>query len=198
MKSTAIFPMKSFPLKALALIFLIGFSPKVLFGQKSTNLMQLSLENNTPLSKISFDKSNNNLIQHLIHKIHLTNLNTSCHNEIGIFIFKLNNKGKVSAKEIKYMGTLLDSTKDEIIANIKSISWVLKPQSKSLLKLNQWYIFKFSIYADSSKCNDKAAIEILKQIENNEQFYWSAINSIYDNLSVSPQNITFLEFHKRV
>ncbi len=197
MKSTAIFPMKSFPLKALALIFLIGFIPKVLFGRESTELMQLSPENNTPLFNSSFDESSDNLIQHLIHKIHLSNSNTSCNNEIGIFIFKLNNKGKVSAKEIKYMGTLIDPTKDEIIANIKSLSRALKPQRKSLLKLNQWYIFKFSIYADSSKCNEKAAIEIPKQIENNEQFYWSTINTIYVNLSVSLKNITFLEFHKR-
>jgi hypothetical protein len=192
MKSTAVFPMKSFPFKALALIFLIGFSPKLLFGQDSIELMQLSPENNIPLLNSPFDKSSDNLIQHLIHKIHLSETNPSCHNEIGIFIFKFNNKGKVSTNEIKFMGTLLDSTKDEIIANIKSLPRTLKPKNKTLIEKNHWYIFKYTTKVDHSKCNDKAAVEILNQIENNDKFYWAAIITINAKISDRKKNITMI------
>jgi hypothetical protein len=92
------------------------------------------------------------------------------------------------------MGTLVDSTKQVILANIKSVSGKPKRSNNYFIKKNHWYIFKFSTKGDLSKCNDKTVIEILKQIENNDNFYWTAINAIFDNLSIPPNKITFISY----
>jgi hypothetical protein len=174
-------------------LFLFLLFPLLVFGQNINRNLEVPFSyKGYSKVKLTRDSANKLLINDLTKGIYFPMNRPSCQNDVGIFLFKVDFRGRVSTNDIYWNGTLLDSIRTDIINNIKkSTGKYYKPSSKIISK-NHWYIFEYNSLGFDLDCGGDVYLkEQLKQSKVAWSYY-SIVKKMVNNISGLKSNVTIL------
>lgn len=181
---------KSNILNALVLYLLF---PLLLIGQKSKNNLEVPFSyKGYAKIKLTVDSANNLLINDLTKGIYFPMKRPSCQYEVGLFLFKVNSKGRINKDEIIWQGKLVDSTRKDILTNILKTSGKYIKNGKHLNKKNHWYLFEYISIGYDSNCGGEEIRKAQRQLTDNNWAYYSMVKKMMKNITGLKSNLTLL------
>lgn len=181
-------------LTKLNTLILLSCHPLLVVGQYSKTKLSgpLTYKGNSAI-KLTEDSSRHLLISDLTIGAYLSSQNASCRSDIGIYLFKVDSKGKIHEKDIIYFGTLVDSTHESILNNIKKTSEKYLKPTKNTRQKELWYFFKYLSKGYKYGCYDhKCGAEIVR-LEDQLINYSTMIDAALYNVKGINQKLTFIE-----
>lgn len=142
--------------------------------------------------EISLDSSHKLLINDVTKNIYFSTRKPSCFSEVGLFLFKVNSTGNIDPNGIKWFGDLLDSTRNDIISNIKLTSGKYKIYQDKSLKKYHWYLIEYFSVGYESNCGGKEVINTTWELSNQRNTLSSTISIIVKDILKSDSNFTRL------
>lgn len=140
---------------------------------------------------LSSDSANKLLVHDLTKNIYFSTKKPSCQYEVGIFMFNINSKGKIDNSSIECIGNLLDTTRNDILTNIKSASGKFIPGAKKGRVKKCWYIFEYFSLGYDNNCGDLMnAIDWERSKQS--MFYSYAYRHLIKNISDRQKKIIFI------
>ena len=176
-----------------ALILLCCF-PILGFGQYSKTKLSgpFTYKGNSRI-KLTEDSSRQLLINDLTKGAYLSTQNLSCRSDIGLYLFKVDYKGKINGNDIIYYGTLVDSTHESILINIKRTSGKYLRPSKNTQAKEHWYLFEYFSKGYSKDCNDQSSRNEKFILEDQLINYKVLIGATIEKVKGMSRNLTFIE-----
>jgi hypothetical protein len=143
--------------------------------------------------KLTEDSSRQLLINDLTTGAFLSSQNETCHSDIGFYLFNVDSKGKIHEKDIVYFGTLVDSTQESILSNIKKTSGkYLKPAKNSRQK-EHLYLFEYLSKGYKYGCYDNNCDEEILRIEYQLKLYKRIVWAILEKVKVVDKKVTIIK-----
>jgi hypothetical protein len=142
--------------------------------------------------EISLDSSHKLLINDVTKNIYFSTRKPSCYSEVGLFLFKVNSIGNVEPNDIKWFGDLLDSTRNDIISNIKSTSGKYKIHKDKSIKKYHWYLIEYFSVGYDSNCGGEEVFNATWELTNQRNTLSSTIRMLAKDLLKSESNFTHL------
>lgn len=142
------------------------------------------------LTKNSSDKL---LVKDLTTGAYLSSQNSSCRSDIGLYLFKVDSKGKINGNDIIYFGTLVDSTNESILNNIKKTSGKYLRPSKNTQAKEHWYLFEYLSEGYRKECNDQSCRNEKFILEDQLINYKVLIGVTIEKVKGINQKLTFIE-----
>lgn len=176
-----------------ALILLCCF-PILGFGQFSKTKISgaFAYKGNSTI-KLTEDNSRQLLINDLTEGAYLSSQNLSCRSDIGLYLFKVDSKGKIHEKDIIYFGTLVDSTNESILNNIKKTSGKYLRPSKNTQAKEHWYLFEYLSKGYRKECNDQSCRNEKFILEDQLINYKILIGVTIEKVEGINRKLTFIE-----
>jgi hypothetical protein len=140
---------------------------------------------------LSSDSANKLLVHDLTKNIYFSAKKPSCQYEVGIFMFKINSNGKIDNSSIECIGNLLDTTRNDILMNIKSASGKFVKGAKNGKVKNCWYVFEYFSLGYDKNCGDLMnAIDWERSKQS--MFYSYAFRHLFKNISDRKKKLIFI------
>lgn len=178
-------------LKTLAIFLVL---PLFLNGQFSkTNISgAFSYKGN---SKIRLTENNSSLllINDLTTGAYISSQNASCHSDIGLYLFKVDSHGKINGNDIIYYGTLLDSTHESILNNIKKTSGKYLKPLKNNRQREHWYLFEYLSNGYKTGCFDRKCEYEQSMLEDQLVNYKVMIWATFEKVKNVRNILTFID-----
>jgi hypothetical protein len=176
-----------------ALILLCSL-PIFVFGQNTKSKISgaFSYLGNSK-NRLTENNSSQLLINDLTKGVHLSSQNSSCHSDIGLYLFKVDSKGKIQGKDIIYYGTLVDSTQESILNNIKKTSGKYLKPTRNTYQKEHWYLFEYLSNGYKEGCfdrncrNEQSLLE--DQLVNYKIMIWATFEKVKNVRNV----LTFID-----
>ncbi len=182
--------------KVLIMILLIVFfcSPLLVNGQFSKTKLSgpFTYKGNSAI-KLTEDSSRQLLINDLTIGAYLSTQNSSCRSDIGLYLFKVDSKGEIHEKDIIYFGTLVDSTNESILNNIKKTSGKYLRPSKNTQAKEHWYLFEYLSKGYRKECNDQSCRNEKFILEDQLINYKVLIGVTIEKVEGINRKLTFIE-----
>lgn len=142
--------------------------------------------------EISLDSSRKLLISDITKNIYFSTRKPSCYSEVGLFLFKVNSAGNVEPNDIKWFGELLDSTRNDIISNIKLTSGKYKLLKNKSLKKYHWYLIEYFSIGYDSNCGGVEVLNSTWELTNQRNTLSSTISMMAKDVLKSESNFTHI------
>jgi hypothetical protein len=181
-------------LKNLSLLTLFLVLPLFIYGQ--TRIITLSNHfsyKGNSTSKLTVDSSCQLLVHDLTKGAYLSSQNATCHSDIGLYLYKVDSKGKIHEKEIIYWGTLADSTQESILHNIKMTSGKYVKPGKNRPQTEHWYLFEYLSNGYKTECFDRNYRNEQSMLENQLNNYKFMIWSTIEKVKGFTSKLTFID-----
>jgi hypothetical protein len=177
-------------------IFLMSFLvlPLFMMGQYSKTKISgaFAYKGNSTI-KLTEDSSRQLLINELTKGAYVSTQNLSCRSDIGLYLFKVDYKGKINGNDIIYYGTLVDSTHESILINIKRTSGKYLRPSKNTQAKEHWYLFEYLSKGYRKECNDQSCRNEKFILEDQLINYKILIGVTIEKVKGISRNLTFIE-----
>ena len=178
----------------LGVLILLCYLPLLVFGQYSkTKLSGAFAYKGNSTIKLTDDSSRQLLINDLTVGAYLSSQNASCRSDIGLYLFKVDSKGKINKKDIEYFGTLVNSTHESILNNINKTSRKYIKPTKSNRQKEHWYLFEYLSKGYKDGCYDKNCDKEQFNLEEQLINYKTMIEAAIYNVKGIHQKLTFIE-----
>ena len=180
-------------IKSISLLFLLVIVPHLTNGQiKKESLAKAFAYKGVSKVRLTADSANRLLINDLTRNIYFSTKKPSCQYEVGLFLFKVDSKGRINKDEIIWQGKLLDSTRKDILTNIINTSGKYIKSSKHLNRKIHWYLFEYISVGYDSNCGGEEIRKAQQQLTDNNWTYYSMLKRITENISGLKSNLTLL------
>lgn len=180
-------------LKAISLLFLLVSLPFLTKGQiKNETLARAFSYKGISKIRLTADSANRLLINDLTRNIYFSTKKPSCQFEVGLFLFKVDSKGRINKDEIIWQGKLVDSTRKDILTNILKTSGKYVKNDKKLNRKNHWYLFEYISIGYDSNCGGEEVIKAQRQLTDNNWAYYSMVKKMLENITGLKSNLTLL------
>ncbi len=178
----------------LGVLVLICCFPILVFGQygKSKLSGPFTYKGNST-SKLTVDSSCQLLVHDLTKGAYISSQNATCRSDIGLYLYKVDSRGKINEKEIIYWGTLVDSTQESILQNIKMTSGKYVKPSKNTRQAEHWYLFEYISNGYKTGCFDRNCRNEQSVLENQLINYKFMIWSTIEKVKGLTANLTFID-----
>jgi len=178
----------------LGVLILLCYLPLLVLGQYSkTKLSGAFAYKGNSTIKLTDDSSRQLLINDLTVGAYLSSQNASCRSDIGLYLFKVDSKGKINKKDIEYFGTLVNSTHESILNNINKTSRKYIKPTKSNRQKEHWYLFEYLSKGYKDGCYDKNCDKEQFNLEEQLINYKTMIEAAIYNVKGIHQKLTFIE-----
>lgn len=187
-------PIANKNLKNLTFLTLFLVLPLLMYGQTRiiTTSNHFSYKGNST-SKLTVDSSCQLLVHDLTKGAYLSSQNSSCHSDIGLYLYKVDSKGKIHEKDIVYWGSLEDSTQQSILRNIKMTSGKYMKPGKNTIQREHWYLFEYLSYGYKTECFDRNYRHEQSMLENQLNNYKFMIWSTIEKVKGLTSKLTFID-----
>ncbi len=142
--------------------------------------------------EIPIDSSHKLLIKDITKNIYFSTRKPSCYSEVGLFLFKVNSTGNIDPNDIKWFGDLLDSTRNDIISNIKLTSGKYKINQDKFSKKYHWYLIEYFSVGYDSNCGGEEVLKANWELTNQRNTLSSTISIMVKDILKSDSNFTRL------
>jgi hypothetical protein len=168
--------------------------PILLVGQYSKTKFSgtLTYAGNSKI-RLTTDSSSQLLIHDLTKGAYLSSQNSSCHSDIGLYLYKVDSKGKIHEKDIVYWGSLEDSTQQSILRNIKMTSGKYVKPGKNRPQTEHWYLFEYLSNGYKTECFDRNYRNEQSMLENQLNNYKFMIWSTIEKVKGFTSKLTFID-----
>jgi hypothetical protein len=173
-------------------LILICCLPLLVFGQYSKTKISVAFAyKGVSKVRLTADSANRLLINDLTRNIYFSTKKPSCQYEVGIFMFNVNSNGKIDNSSIECIGNLLDTTRNDILTNIKTASGKFVKGAKNGKVKNCWYVFEYFSLGYDKNCGDLMnAIDWERSKQS--MFYSYAFRHLFKNISERQKKIIFI------
>lgn len=181
-------------LKNLTFLTLFLVLPLFIYGQ--TRIITLSNHfsyKGNSTSKLTVDSSCQLLVHDLTKGAYISSQNATCRSDIGLYLYKVDSRGKINEKEIIYWGTLVDSTQESILQNIKMTSGKYLKPNKNMRQAEHWYLFEYISNGYKTGCFDRNCRNEQSVLENQLINYKFMIWSTIEKVKGLTANLTFID-----
>jgi len=186
-------PIVNKSLKAISLLFLLVCFPNLTKGQiKKESLAKAFSYRGVSKVRLTVDSANRLLISDLTRNIYFSTKRPSCQYEVGLFLFKVDSKGRINKDEIIWQGKLVDSTRKDILTNILKTSGKYIKNGKHLNRKNHWYLFEYISIGYDSNCGGEEIRKAQRQLTDNNWAYYSMVKKMMKNITGLKSNLTLL------
>jgi hypothetical protein len=188
------FNAKYFRIVVLGVLILLCCFPILLVGQYSKTKLSgtLTYVGNSKI-RLTIDSSSQLLIHDLTKGAYLSSQNSSCHSDIGLYLYKVDSKGKIHEKDIVYWGSLEDSTQQSILRNIKMTSGKYVKPGKNRPQTEHWYLFEYLSNGYKTECFDRNYRNEQSMLENQLNNYKFMIWSTIEKVKGLTSKLTFID-----
>lgn len=178
----------------LLYFFLFFVLPISFYGQNKKNIVGEPFSyigtSKLNLTKNSSDKL---LVKDLTTGAYLSSQNSSCRSDIGLYLFKVDSNGKIRGNDIIYYGTLVDSTHESIINNIKKTSGKYIRPSKNTQAKEHWYLFEYLSNGYKEGCFDRNCRNVQSLLEDQLVNYKIMIWATFEKVKNVRNVLTFID-----
>jgi hypothetical protein len=180
--------------KKLKTIVLFLVLPLLMNGQFSKNKLSgaFSYLGNSK-NRLTENSSSQLLIKDLTTGAYLSSQNMSCHSDIGLYLFKVNSNGKIQGKDIIYYGTLVDSTQQSILNNIKKTSGKYLKPTRNTHQKEHWYLFEYLSNGYKYGCFDRNCRNEQSMLEDQLVNYKIMIWATFEKVKNVRNVLTFID-----
>ena len=188
------FNYRFFRVLILGVLILIYCFPLLVFGQYSKTKISgaFAYKGNSTI-KLTEDSARQLLINDLTKGTYLSTQNLSCISYIGLFLFKVDYKGKINGNDIIYYGTLVDSTHESILINIKRTSGKYLRPSKNTQAKEHWYLFEYLSNGYKEGCFDRNCRNVQSLLEDQLVNYKIMIWATFEKVKNVRNVLTFID-----
>ena len=180
-------------LKAISALFLMVSLPLLTMGQiKKESLAKPFSYKGVSKIRLTADSANKLLINDLTRNIYFSTKKPSCQYEVGLFLFKVDSKGRVNKDEIILQGKLVDSTRKDIISNILKTSGKYSKNGNHTNRKNHWFLFEYISIGYDSNCGGEEIRIAQRQLTDNNWAYYSMVKKMLENITGLKSNLTLL------
>jgi hypothetical protein len=181
-------------LLVLASLILICFLPVFVFGQNTKSKIRGAFTYiGNSKNRLTENNSSQLLINDLTKGVHLSSQNSSCHSDIGLYLFKVDSNGKIQGKDIIYYGTLVDSTQQSILNNIKKTSGKYLKPTRNTHQKEHWYLFEYLSNGYKYGCFDRNCRNEQSMLEDQLVNYKIMIWATFEKVKNVRNVLTFID-----